>query len=431
MIYDKELKQVVRKLNKLHHKGNLKEKNIYIFGVSDTSRQIINILRGIGVDPIAVLDNDKLKQGSYCARIPVISPNNIDNASDDNNIYIIYSVFWHEIEEQICSLGVSRTKIVTLIRKSTTLIKKMYEAYKGRKIYKRIIKKNNPEIVFLCPYTGTGDIYLIGAFWKEYCNFNNINKYTFLVVSSACKKVAQLCNIKNIIVLDCITEADCIIRAHMLWPEQIKIKILNDSWRMIHTNPIEWFRGFKNLEFTPMFRQFVFDLPNNSVPQHPEFRNFDNDIDKIMKENKLIPGKTVVLSPYSNTLADIADDFWLKLTKRLLDNGYTVCTNCNGKTESPVEGSVPVFFPLIIAPQFIEHSGIFIGVRSGFCDIISAAKAKKVILYDKSNRFYMGSAFEYFNLKDMQLSDDAIEFNLDFNEYNLDVEIEAVIKSIL
>ena len=73
------------------------------------------------------------------------------------------------------------------------------------------------------------------------------------------------------------------------------------------------------------------------------------------------------------------------------------------------------FFPLDIAPQIIEEAGVFVGVRSGFCDVISGTKAKKVILYDKSNRFYMGSAFEYFSLRGMKLCDDAVEIEYEHN----------------
>jgi len=425
MIYDKELKRVTQKLNRLYYNRKLKGKNIYIFGVSDTSRQIIKILRELNVVPTAVLDNDRLKYGSHCSRIPVLSLDDIEDVSNNNNLYIIYSGFWREMAEQLYSKSVKKNNVVVLTSKRETLIRNVYQASKGIRTYKHVVEQYKTNTVFLCPYTGTGDIYLIGTFWKEYCKRNSLKEYVFVVISVACKKVAELCGIENIYVLSKKAEAYYLIKAHMLWPNDVNLKLLNDCWGQIHTNPIEWFRGFKDLEFTPMFRQFVFDLPKTSVPQHPELKNCNKEIDKIMKNNKLIPGKTVVLSPYSNTLADIADDFWVKLTKNLLNIGYTVCTNSSGKTEPPVEGSVPIFFPLTIAPQFIEKAGVFIGVRSGFCDIVSAANAKKVILYDKSNRFYMGSAFEYFNLRDMQLCNDAIEI-----EYK-NTELDRIVYKIL
>lgn len=415
MIYDKELNRVIKRINRLYKKRKLEKKKIYIFGVSDTSRQIINIFREIGIIPTAVLDNDKLKHGSCCARIPVISPDDVEDVSNKDNLYIIYSGFWREMAEQFYSKGVKKNNIVLLVNKKETLIKNVYHAIKGKNKYKDIIKQYKTNNVFLCPYTGTGDIYLIGTFWKEYCKKNDIIEYVFIVISVACKKVAELCGIENVHIIS-NKDSFNMIKAHMLWPDGVKVKLLNDGWGQIHTNPIEWFRGFKNLEFTPMFRQFVFDLPEQSRPQHPQLSDHSDEINKLMDDNGLIKYKTVVLSPYSNTLADISDDFWVNLTKKLLNYGYTVCTNSSGKTEPPVEGSVSIFFPLTLAAQFIEEAGYFIGVRSGFCDVISNSNSKKVILYDKRNRFYMGSAYEYFNLKDMQLCDDALEIEFDSSD---------------
>ena len=57
--------------------------------------------------------------------------------------------------------------------------------------------------------------------------------------------------------------------------------------------------------------------------------------------------------------------------------------------------------------------------------MISGADAKKIILYDKGNRFYMGSAFEYFNLKEMELCDDAVE--IEFEHGNLDNMVSEIV----
>ena len=91
------------------------------------------------------------------------------------------------------------------------------------------------------------------------------------------------------------------------------------------------------------------------------------------------------------------------------DRGFVVCTNSCGDTEPAVTGTIPVFFSLDIAPQLIEKAGYFIGIRSGFCDIISGSAAKKVILYHARERFFNGSTFEYFSLKGMGLCNDAVE----------------------
>ena len=48
-----------------------------------------------------------------------------------------------------------------------------------------------------------------------------------------------------------------------------------------------------------------------------------------------------------------------------------------------------------------------------------------MILYDAGNRFYMGSAFEYFSLKGMELCDDIIEHEFDHD--NTDDVLEKVL----
>ncbi len=427
-MYDDELNRVSKRINHLVNAGYFNKRKIYLFGVSDNSRQIIKMLRQYALEIIGVIDNDKTKQGSCCSRIPVISINDVTDITDSDNVFVIYSAYWREMIGQLVKKNIKKSNIFILYKKKKTVLRYIAEACVGRKIYRYVSKKYASDMVFLCPYTGTGDIYLIGTFWKEYCCRNKINNYSFVVISMACKRVAELCQIENICVLDKKIHAEYMIYSHMLWPEKVKLKILNDCWAQIHTNQIEWFRGYKGLEFAPLFKKYVFDLPDSAKPQHPIFENKDSEIKKIMDENGLVSGNTIVLSPYSNTLADLPDEFWNKLAKKISEQGFFVCTNISNVSELAIEGTVPVFFPLTIAPQFIEKAGYFIGVRSGFCDIVSGANATKVILYDKKNRFYMGSAYEYFNLNDMELCTDAIELQYDGNLEEITNKILSVLK---
>ena len=238
---------------------------------------------------------------------------------------------------------------------------------------------------------------------------NNINDYVFVVISRACKKVADLFGIKNIEVVKKKEYASYLIEYHLYDPDNGKLKLLNDCWAQVHTNQVEWFRGYKGLYFTDLFRKFVFGLPDDIKPKHPTLRSESEKVKILFDEHGLIPNRTVILSPYSNTLSDLPSDFWEKLVSKLVNNGYTVVTNCGGKTEPAIKGTIGVFFPLNLAPQFVDAAGMFVGVRSGFCDIVSGCTAKKIILYDKRNRFYNCSAYEYFSLNKMGLCQDAIE----------------------
>lgn len=407
-MFDYKLVQVEKKIKRAFHKGILRGKKIYLFGVSENTRQIIQILRSYHLEPVNVLDNDRIRQNTYCKGIQVISVEDVPDIRYDQNLYIVYSAYWREMTAQLRSRGVKKENIQMLYR-DESLAERLGFAYLGKRIYDNLVGKYGEVPIFICPYTGTGDVYLIGTFWERYIKENHIEDYVFLVISKACEKAARLFKIKNIEVFEKKADGCYLIQYYMLCPDKIDLRILNDSWAQIHTNPLEWFRGYKGLGFTELFRRFVFGLPDAVKPVHPVYKDVDQELEPVFNENGLETGNTVVLSPYSNTLEDLPREFWDGLAGRLIQAGFKVCTNSSGDTEPAVEGTVPVFFPLDRAPQWIEKAGYFIGVRSGFCDIISGARAKKVILYGSQDRFFNGSAFEYFNLRDMGLSDDAVE----------------------
>lgn len=416
---DEELKWIDKCVRRLIRREKDGKNKIYIFGVSMYTRKIIQVLRKYKIEPVNVLDNDVRKQNSHCARVKVIAVEQVEHISDDEKVYIVCSAYWREMTAQLENKKVKRKKIYLFWRQKKTLLNHLFEAGQGRVIYNGLIRKYGDVPVFLCPYTGTGDIYLIGCFWKQYIERNGIENYIFVVINGACKKAAMLFGIKNIELLKKRSYCSNLLDYYLLYPDKVDMVVLNDSWPHIHTNPIEWFRGYHGLDFTKMFRKYVFHLPDDVKPEHPVFETAEEELTLLFEKYQLMPGKTVVLSPYSNTLADMADRFWADLAESLKEAGFAVCTNSSGEDEPAISGTVPVFFPLNIAPQFIEKAGYFVGIRSGFCDVISAANAKKVILYDAEERFYNGSSFEYFSLERMGLCDDASEIQFEREDTSL------------
>ena len=287
-MYDVELRRTERILKNRNAIGLLKDRDIYLFGVSDNSRQIIQILRELGIEPKNVIDNDASKQGSYCSRLKVISFADIEKPNDKRNLYIIYSAYWREMLPQLTDCGISKRNIWRLNRKPGLLLFLLLRAYRGRSYYRALKYRYGDVPIFVCPYTGTGDIYLIGTFWEEYVKRNNINDYVFVVISNACRKVANLFEIKNIEVVKKKEDASLLIQYHLYDPENVKIKLLNDCWPQVHTNQVEWFRGYKGLYFTELFRRFVFDLPNDIKPKHPKYRDESEIVKKVFSKYELI-----------------------------------------------------------------------------------------------------------------------------------------------
>lgn len=426
-MFDYQLVRVEKKIDKLFRQGVFRDRKIYLFGVSENSRQIIQILRTYQIEPANVMDNDRTKQGSYCSRVRVVPIDGVEDLTNGRNLYIVCSLYWREMAVQLQDRGIRKENIILLYHVES-LLEHYRHAVSGKRIYDELLSKYGKVPMFVCPYTGTGDIYLIGTFWRQYLERNHIEDYVFLVITKACEKVTRLFGIKNVIVFKKKMECACLIQYHMLCPQKVNITLLNDSWYQIHTNPLEWFRGYKGLQFTGLFRRFVFELPDGTKPEHPLFPNVDSKLDAIFQEKHLQAGNTVVLSPFSNTLADLPNGFWVGVAKRLQQQGFTVCTNSGGEAEPAVEGTAAVFCSLEIAPQFVERAGYFVGVRSGFCDIVSGSKAKKVILYDARNRFFNTSAYEYFSLRKMGLCDDAVEIQFEQADEQLQDEVVSRLK---
>ncbi len=414
-MYDQEIKRVKCELQKLDEEGIFENRKIGLFGFSDNSKQIIHLLRERGKNPSFVLDNDTKKQNSLCAGVEVLAVQMLESLQEEC-VILIYSKFWQEMEKQILSISANNIYVYVMYKRNISFNEVYEEAENGEKLYYQLTKEFGCNKLFLCPYTGTGDIYLIGTFWEAYVKKNNLKEYIFIVITSACEKVTRLFEIKNVVALKRKDDSERLIQYYMMNRETVDLKLLNDSWAKDHANVIEWFRGFKGLNFRIMFSKFVFDFPSDSWGKHAKTNLFCQEVKSIFQKQNLEEGKTVVISPYSNTLSELPDVFWIKIAKALKHKGYIVCTNCGNEKESEIKGTIRVSFPLHYAPQFVQKAGFFLGVRSGFCDIVSGTSARKVILYNRDERFYNSSAYEYFSLNETYICEETYELELDLKK---------------
>jgi hypothetical protein len=400
-----------KKINRLIRRGVLRGKKIVLFGASVFSREIKNCLTQHGFAISGVVDNDKRKIGTECMGIRVERPETALLPYNDSIVVLILSGgFYREMVYQLARLGYTINKQVFVLNFKTdeslpVMVYELARAVRGFVTYRRLTgDSSGHRVVFIAPYTGTGDVYLAGLFFPAYLRKNRITDYVFVVVSGACRKVAEMFDIGNIVVLK-PTVTDDIINCRRFLRTKWPLVVLNDGWLWELT---QWLRGYKGLNFAKVFRYFVFGFDDSARPEPPSCGDYSTEVDELLQKNGLLKGKTVVLSPYSNTLFDLPDDVWRRIVEHCHASGYTVCTNCAG-TEKPVSGTPAVFFPLNQAIAFLDAAGYFIGVRSGMCDIISASSCKKAILYEKDGFFYQCSPYEYFSLEKMELCNDALE----------------------
>ncbi len=287
----------------------------------------------------------------------------------------------------------------------------------GLSLYKAILEdKSEDYVLFLCPYAGTGDVYLSGMYIKSFAQKNNIINYIVLVIGEGNRKVISLFDFENIVKIT-QQEADCLIRLAMFLDDDKHIVIIHHDAPQVYFGILENFRNINDLNFTDLFVNVVFGHSPESGKQLPCFR-FDHErISAIFSKYDLQPGKTVVLSPYAKTLYLLPEWVWVKIASLLSSKGYTVVTNVGGEFEKPVEGTRAVYFDYDISVPFLEKCGYFIGIRSGLCDVISSARCKKIIIYQPYLFWGEATAFEYFSLNSIGFCDDAIELQYDGIEF--------------
>lgn len=316
----------------------------------------------------------------------------------------------------------------------------IHHVKKGFEIYAGIKKKyGNDCRVMLCPHSGTGDVYVIGLYLKEFVEREGIENYLFVYRGKAEKAVGSLFpvyrNGRGDLVLGWNDTVDLMSFATFSGPLRLGI----DS---IHHHPLNeqltatcGLEGYRGLTMLDMYLYTNFHLTRDTKKAEPGFLRDRDAAARLFKEKDLIPGKTVLLAPYSTCIKPLPEEFWERIVAVLKKNGYTVCTNSSGEQEPAIAGTVPVFFTFKEAKAFLEHAGYFIGIRSGLCDIISSSRCKKFVLYPETV-FYCppGKTVEYVGLKNMGLCEDTeIVFDHDLTKLEMDLlkelEREKVIKN--
>jgi ADP-heptose:LPS heptosyltransferase len=159
--------------------------------------------------------------------------------------------------------------------------------------------------------------------------------------------------------------------------------------------------------FRDSFIKYVFHFSEDVEPIYPVFPKRKEQVLEQFKKYGLKPGKTVVISPYAgHFIAQISEAHWNKLILELEAKGFTVCTNCGGQEELPLPRTQAPFIELQDCVEFVEAAGYFIGVRSGFCDLICMANCKKIVIYETGAP---AASIDYFGFKSMGIGENIVE----------------------
>ena len=379
-------------------KGVFDDKRIAIVGSWNNAGEVNRIIGELGLKLSIIADNNKNKQG--VSRLGIISQS-VDSLTNEEDIVIliINNIAWRELSIQLTDLGFSDGKSFFVLyggEKYRNLEQRRYDLvlpeaewenckermHLGYEAYVEIRKKYNNKSIWLMHQPSLGDLYIFSLFLPTALNKKSISECdcVLVVTKNSVRKLAEILGFRNIELIT-FDEANknWLIMMRMFGD---KIDVHNAVYHgenLIFQTLVH----FSEVSFKDSFTKYVFKEIKDEKPIYPSFPKRKNIVKKIFEENNLIPGKTVLISPYAgHFIASISKKQWNRLVEGLIEKGYCVCTNSGGRDEPALEGTSAPFIDLIDCVEFVEQAGYFIGIRSGFCDLICMADCKKTVIYE-------------------------------------------------
>lgn len=403
-VYQKEMKNTI---DDLVNNEKLLNAKIVVFGSNEPAECIVSYLSTKGYDVLGFVDNNDKKQGSIINNIKVYSPSKLLSNFDDEMRILIASKYYNEMCNQLKKYGYIENKhifqVVKMKQKSQysftekTFINKEKMIRKGVELLRDLKRNSKNSHIFICPYSALGDIYLVGGYLKKYCLVNNIDKWIVMVPTKVCAKVLKMYDILNVQVME-KEDLESLLQASIfIGFENSNVEVLHQ--RFPYTAAVGKIGNYRRIDFNTLFAEGIFGLKVEDFTR-PVKGKYKHEVAKTFEQMELQPGKTVVISPYANTISELPMEFWEKKVLEYINMGYTVVTNSSGENEPAITGTKAAFIPIEQMIDFVEYAGTFEALRSGLCDVIESANAVKIIYYP--DRIYQcGKMIDFYGLRAM------------------------------
>jgi hypothetical protein len=400
-------------VKKICEKKLLLDKHFVIFGCTKHARLLRDEVNNYGILLYAIIDNNINKISKTCLGVEVYTPETLIKKVADVFV-IICSEYSHEMSNQLITLGLNENTDFSVIDTpstektySDTLLKtisSLLYVNSGRQLKNRILRKHGKaQKLFLCPYPGTGDIYMACSFLNLYNSLHGINSFAVAVVGKSAARTVTLFNINDVEVVK-KSKMDALLAYYQYSWDDFIYPLLYWGWR---TKKYLFADNHKDITFTEMFKYDVFGLDSTAMIEAPKRRGTEGYAKELFDRLGLRQGRTIILAPYAGSFeSEIPTEVWVSMAKRLKESGFDVCTNRGNERELAIDKTVGIFFPLIEAIGVMDYAGGFIGIRSGFCDVISSSNCRMVVIYENG---FNASNIEYFSLEKMGLRKEVFE----------------------
>lgn len=370
--------EIYEKIYTLISQGVLDKKNIYFFGHCNITEKLIDFLLEQQYSVAGILDNNIDKQGAQYRGVSIVSPISVEECDSSDTVVIVASRAYPAMAKQLKEIGYNGQVVKVVDYNSFSEYSLSFDVVQeknnrlaeGLKELEVIKKTYENKYLIVCPYAALGDVYYAMAYLPFWLVSQSVQEYVVITVGSACRDIAKMFGVEEVISIEQNT-MDKLVQAILYSNEQKALIAHHDR---PYTSELIKALNYKCISFESFYRSGVFGLKENTVAYAPGKLEEYKELYKIKK------GRTVIISPYAKSVANISVNVWDEIVNHYLSLGYSVFTNVVGE-EQPIKGTEALNVPLTMIQSLVEYSGTFIGVRSGLCDVIKNAKCKKIALY--------------------------------------------------
>lgn len=374
--------EMICNINSLIENKELDGKNIYLFGHCNATEELADCLGEKGYVPAAILDNNILKYGKKYHGIIITSPETVLEDNSEKCIVCIAARAYAAMSEQLKRLGykgqvrklVDYNSYAEYSLSEDTLKRMKNRVERGQKRLRHLNEKYKGCLKVLCPFSALGDIYFMMSYLPYYLKKRGISECAVGVIGNGCASVVRIFGIDQVEVF-LQKDMDETIQAALYEKDRLTFIPHQDRPYVVNLHKALY---VKKIPLEQIYCCGVFGLKEDTKPILPTgFRNYTG-LDLIPK------GKAVILSPYAKSVTSLPDIIWKQIIRYYRDRGYCCFTNVIGD-EIPLEGTEGICPDITEIRSLVEYAGTFIGIRSGLCDILRTAQAKRIALYPDYN----------------------------------------------
>lgn len=356
--------------------GVFDRNTVFLFGHCNATEELAELFLTEGYTVEAILDNNTAKQGQSYRNIPVVAPDRISGR--ENTVICIVSRACASMKAQLKSMGYAG-EVYSLVDYDSfseyslsreTQYRMRERLRRGKLSLERMRRKYRGMFRVYCPFSALGDVVHAFEYLPYFLETKGISRYVVFTVGNACAEVAQMFGAEAVEVL---TQREM--------DEQVQAVIYQrstDSFIAHHDRPyvinLCKILSVRKIPFDELYKAGVFGLSGDFKPYFPVRLSVYGKLEEIPS------GNAVILSPYAKSVANLPGKFWDSVVAYCSQKGYRLYTNVAGE-EKELPGTFRLEVQLNELQSVVERAGIFIGLRSGLCDVIRGADCRKIVLY--------------------------------------------------